>query len=127
MLFKNINHVAIIVSDLDVSRDFYVNKLGFPVIDQIDRPERQSSIVYLDADNAIIELFSFPSTPDRPTQPEACGLRHLAFNAEDFEKTIRELNDMGIETDPVRIDGRTGKQFTFFRDPDDLPLEICEM
>ncbi|MFZ2188064.1 MAG: VOC family protein [Candidatus Moraniibacteriota bacterium] len=127
MILKKVNHIAIIVSDFEVSKDFYANKLGFKVIHQIDRPERQSSILYLDAGNAMIELFSFPSPPKRPSYPEACGLRHLAFDVENFDETINKLNELGIKTEPVRTDDRTGKKMTFFKDPDDLPLEICEM
>ncbi len=127
MLLKKINHIAIIVSDFEVSKNFYADKLGFKIIHQIDRPERQSSILFLDAGNAIIELFSFPSPPKRPSYPEACGLRHLAFDVENFDETISELNELGIETEPVRTDERTGKKMTFFKDPDDLPLEICEI
>lgn len=126
MVLKKINHIAIIVSNFEISKEFYVNELGFQVIHQIDRPERQSSILYLDAGNTIIELFSFPSPPKRLTYPEACGLRHLAFDVDDFEETLSKLNKLGIETEPVRIDDRTGKKMTFFKDPDDLPLEICE-
>jgi glyoxylase I family protein len=127
MLLKKVNHIAIIVSDLEISRDFYINKLGFNLIDEIERPERHSTILYLDAGNAIIELFSFPDAPKRLSYPEACGLRHLAFDAYDFDNTIKKLNGMGIMTEEVRIDARTGKRMTFFKDPDDLPLEICEV
>jgi len=127
ILIKNVNHIAIIVSNLEISKDFYVNKLGFKLIHRIDRPKRQSSILYLDAGNIIIELFFFPSPPKRPSYPEACGLRHLAFNVKNFDETIRKLNKLGIETEPVRTDDRTGKKMTFFVDPDGLPLEICEI
>jgi glyoxylase I family protein len=126
MLFKSINHVAIIVSDLSISKDFYINKLGFRLLAEIERPERQSTIIYLDAGNGIIELFSFPQPPGRPAWPEACGLRHIAFSTDDFEGTIKKLNDFGIETEAVRTDVRTAKRMTFFHDPDDLPVEICE-
>lgn len=126
MKFKSVNHIAIIVSDLNVSRNFYVNKLGFEMIFEIERPERQSTILYLDAGDCLIELFSFPQPPKRPAWPEACGLRHIAFSVDDFEGTIKKLNDLGIETETVRTDARTGKRMTFFHDPDDLPIEICE-
>lgn len=127
MLFNKVNHVAIIVSDFEVSKDFYVSKLGFKIINQLDRPERESSILYLDAGNIIIELFSFPNPPKRPSYPEACGLRHLAFDVENFDRTVKQLNKLGIKTEPVRNDAITGRRMTFFNDPDDLPLEICEM
>ena len=126
MLFNRIHHVAIIASDFEKSRDFYVNKLELKVIGELDRPERKSKILYLDAGNVIIELFSFPNPPKRLAWPEAAGLRHMAFEVDDFEATIKRLNDMGIETEPVHIDARTGKKMTFFKDPDDLPLEIDE-
>jgi glyoxylase I family protein len=126
VIFKNVNHVAVIVSNLEVSWDFYINKLGFTLIHELDRPERQSTILYLDAGNCIIELFSFPAPPKRLARPEACGLRHLAFTVDDFDSTIEKLNGMNIPTEPVRVDARTGKKMTFFKDPDDLPLEICE-
>jgi glyoxylase I family protein len=127
MLVKKVNHIAIIVSNLEVSKDFYINKLGFKLIHQIDRPERQSTILYLDAGNAIIELFSFPNPPARLSWPEATGLRHLAFDVENFDATLEKLKSLGIETEPVKIDARTGKKMTFFLDPDKLPLEICEV
>jgi glyoxylase I family protein len=126
MLFSSVNHVAIIVSDLDVARDFYTNKLGFTLLHAIERKERQSTILYLDAGNCIIELFSFPNPPPRPSHPEACGLRHLAFTVEDLNAAIKELHKNGITTEPVRVDARTGKRHTFFPDPDRLPIEICE-
>jgi glyoxylase I family protein len=126
MFFKAINHIAIIVSNLEISRDFYVGKLGFQVLHQINRPEKKSSILYLDAGESIIELFSFENPPKRLSYPEACGLRHLAFSVDDFDNVIGELNRLGVETEPVRIDARTEKKMTFFKDPDDLPIEICE-
>ena len=127
MIFNRINHIAVICSDLEVSKSFYVDKLDFKILDRIDRPGRESTILFLDAGNAIIELFSFPDPPERPSYPEARGLRHLAFDVEDFDKTLDRLNAMGITIEPVRTDARTGKKMTFFKDPDDLPLEICEM
>ncbi|OGH88810.1 MAG: hypothetical protein A3J93_01835 [Candidatus Magasanikbacteria bacterium RIFOXYC2_FULL_42_28] len=127
MLFKTVNHVAIIASDLEISRNFYIGKLGFKLIKTIDRSERQSTILYLDAGNIIIELMSFPNPPKRPAWPEACGLRHLAFDVENFDEMITKLNELGITTEQPRVDARTGKRLTFFNDPDNLPLEICEM
>jgi glyoxylase I family protein len=126
MLFNKVHHVAIIASDLEKSREFYVNKLGLKVIGEIDRPERQSKILYLDAGNTIIELFSFPNPPKRLSFPEACGLRHLAFEVDNIEETIKGLNKLGIDTEDIRTDLRTGKKMTFFNDPDDLPIEITE-
>ncbi len=126
MLFNRVHHVAIIVSDFEKSKDFYINKLGLKVIGEIDRPERKSKILYLNTGNAIIELFSFPNPPKRLSHPEACGLRHLAFEVDSIEETIKNLNRLGIETEPIRIDLRTGKKMTFLKDPDNLPLEINE-
>ena len=126
MLFSKVQHIAIIVSDFEKSREFYVNKLSFKPIAEIDRPERKSRILYLDAGNVIIELFSFPNPPKRLAWPEACGLRHIAFETDNFDHIIKKLNETGIETEPVRTDKRTGKRLTFFKDPDNLPLEINE-
>ncbi len=126
MLFNRVHHTAIIASDFEKSKDFYVNKLGFEVIGEVDRPERKSKIIYLDAYNTMIELFSFSDSPKRLAWPEACGLRHLAFEVDNIEETIEKLSKLGIETEPIRVDLRTGKKMTFFKDPDDLPLEICE-
>jgi glyoxylase I family protein len=125
-MFNKIHHVAIIASNLEISKDFYVNKLGLEIIGELDRPERKSKIIYLNLNGTIIELFSFPNPPKRLAWPEAAGLRHLAFETDEFEKTIDKLNVMGIETEAIRNDARTGKRMTFFRDPDDLPLEIDE-
>lgn len=126
MLFNRIHHIAIIASDIEKSKYFYVNKLGLKVIREIDRPERKSKILYLDAGNSIIELFSFPNPPKRLAWPEACGLRHIAFEVDNIEEAIKKLNVLDIETESVRVDIRTGKKMTFFKDPDDLPLEIDE-
>jgi glyoxylase I family protein len=126
MLFQSVNHIAVIVSNLETSGDFYINKLGFKLLYSLDRPERRSTVLYLDAGNAVIELFSFPDPPKRPAWPEACGLRHLAFNVDDFDGVIAKLHSMGIATEDVRTDARSGKRLTFFKDPDDLPIEICE-
>ena len=126
MQLGEIHHVAIIASDYQKAREFYVNKLGFPVIRENYRPEKQDWKLDLQAGDSEIELFVVPAPPKRVTGPEACGLRHLAFRVEDVEKTAAQLQQMGIETEPVRIDPFTGGKFTFFRDPDDLPLEIHE-
>lgn len=127
MIFKGINHIAIIVSDMDVSKEFYINKLGFKVIDEIDRPERQSKICYLDAGNIIIELFTFPNSPNRLSRPESLGLRHIAFETDDFDGTLEKLKNLDIEVEHIRTDARTGKRLTFIKDPDDLPIEVSEV
>ena len=126
MLFNKVDHIAIIASDLEKSKEFYIEKLGMKIIGELDRPERQSKIVYLDAGNAIIELFSFPNPPKRLAWPEACGLRHLAFEVNNINQAVAELKGRGIETENIRINQRNGKRMTFFKDPDDLPLEINE-
>ncbi|WP_129715218.1 VOC family protein [Pedobacter sp. SYP-B3415] len=126
-MFNKIHHVALICSDYERSKDFYVNKLGFEVLGEYYRAERQSYKLDLAVNGQYqIELFSFPSSPARPSRPEACGLRHLAFAVTDLAATIRQLAEKGIETEPVRVDEFTGRSFTFFADPDQLPLEIYE-
>ena len=121
-----IHHIAIICADYPRSRRFYAEILGLPVIREVWREERQSWKCDLDAGNAQIELFSFPSPPPRPSQPEACGLRHLAFCVEDLDREIPRLEAAGIACEAVRIDPYTGQRFTFFADPDGLPLELYE-
>ncbi|WP_258549751.1 VOC family protein [Rossellomorea aquimaris] len=127
MKFKKIHHIAIICSNYNLSKDFYVNKLGFEVKQEIYREERDSYKLDLTLNGAyVIELFSFPDAPVRPSYPEAQGLRHLAFVVEDIEESVRLLNEKGIEAEEIRIDPYTHKRFTFFEDPDGLPLEIYE-
>jgi glyoxylase I family protein len=121
-----VHHVAIICSDYARSRNFYSEILGLPIIREVWRSERQSWKCDLRAGNAQIELFSFPSPPERPSRPEACGLRHLAFSVASLEPVIGRLQSLGIEVEPVRVDEHTGKRFTFFADPDGLPLELYE-
>ena len=125
MKFNRIHHVAVICSDYQKSKEFYVEKLGFEIENEIFREERNSYKLDLKVAGVYqIELFSFPNPPERVNSPEARGLRHLAFEVDDVEKTAAELNEKGIETEPVRIDEITGKKFTFFKDPDNLPLEV---
>jgi glyoxylase I family protein len=124
-MFNRIHHIAIICSDYQISKDFYVNKLGFKVLAEVYREERKSYKLDLAVNGVYqIELFSFPKPTARPSRPEAAGLRHLAFEVDDVENSIIELNVKGIVTEPIRIDEFTGKKFTFFTDPDGLPLEI---
>ena len=128
MNFKKIHHIAIICSDYIRSKDFYVNKLGFEIKQEIYREERDSYKLDLALHgDYIIELFSFPEAPARPSYPEAQGLRHLAFEVEDIENAVKELNQKGIKTEEIRLDPYTDKKFTFFEDPDGLPLEIYEI
>lgn len=126
-MLKSIHHIAIICSDYEKSKAFYTEILGFGVMKETYRKERGSYKLDLALDGAyVIELFSFPDPPERPTRPEAAGLRHLAFTVNDLEAAVRELKEKGIETEPIRTDPLTGKRFTFFFDPDKLPLELYE-
>ncbi|MEE1944701.1 VOC family protein [Pedobacter sp. KR3-3] len=126
-MFNRIHHIAIICTDYERSKYFYVNQLGFEVLAEVYREERKSYKLDL-AVNGIyqLELFSFENPPVRPSRPEAAGLRHLAFEVDDVQKTAAELNAKGIVTEPIRIDEFTGRKFTFFADPDGLPLELYE-
>lgn len=127
MKFNRIHHVAVICSDYQKSKEFYVEKLGFEIENEVFREERNSYKLDLKVAGIYqIELFSFPNPPERVNSPEARGLRHLAFEVDDVEKTAAELREKGIETEPVRVDEITGKKFTFFKDPDNLPLEVYE-
>ncbi|MBD2205918.1 VOC family protein [Calothrix sp. FACHB-1219] len=127
MKIKDIHHIAIICSDYERSKKFYVEVLGFPIIAETFRAQRNSYKLDLKVgENSQIELFSFPHPPQRPNNPEACGLRHLAFAVDDIEQTVTDLQAQGIEVENIRIDEITGKKFTFFKDPDNLPLEIYE-
>jgi glyoxylase I family protein len=127
MKTTGIHHVAIICSDYDRSKKFYVEVLGFPIIQETFRAERNSYKLDLRVgENAQIELFSFPNPPERPSKPEACGLRHIAFKVDDIEETVFSLKSKGVEVENIRVDKITNKKFTFFKDPDNLPLEIYE-
>lgn len=126
MFFKEIHHVAIIVSDYEKSRKFYVEQLELPVIRENYRENRGDYKLDLQAGAAELEIFGAKNPPKRVTNPEACGLRHLAFKVEDIEAAVKWLKEKGIETEPIRYDEFTGKRMTFFRDPDDLPLELHE-
>lgn len=123
---NRIHHVAIIASDYAKSRDFYVNQLGFEVIRENYREQRGDYKLDLRLGDCELELFGIPGSPARPSYPEACGLRHLAFRVDCMEDAVRELNAIGIETEPIRIDEFTNKKMTFFKDPDGLPLELHE-
>jgi len=128
MSFLAIHHVAIICSDYGRSKHFYTKVLGFAVIAEAYRAERQSYKLDLAvADGTQLELFSFPNPASRPSRPEACGLRHLAFAVADVEQKKAELEQKGVVVEPIRVDEYTDKKFTFFADPDGLPLEIYEV
>ena len=128
MNINKVHHIAIICSDYETSKKFYTEFLGFQIINETFRKHRNSYKLDLRVGkNDILELFSFPNPPDRQTNPESCGLRHLAFQTDNINITIARLNSFGIEVEPIRIDEITGKKFTFFKDPDNLPLEIYEI
>ena len=123
-----IHHIAIICSDYKISKKFYTEILGLNIIREVYREERKSYKLNLTiGDDYVIELFSFPNPPKRPSRPESCGLRHLAFAVENVEEKRTELLQKGIDCEEIRIDEFTDKKFFFTADPDDLPLEFYEM
>ena len=126
-MLKRIHHTAIICSDYKKSKHFYNKILGLEIIAENYRAARDSYKLDLELpDGGQIELFSFPSSPERLSYPEALGLRHLAFLVDSVDEVVEHLTTSGIEVEPVRIDEYTGKRYTFFSDPDSLPLEIYE-
>ena len=120
------HHVAIICSNYECSKQFYTNVLGAEIIAEHYRAERESYKLDLRLGSAQIELFSFPNPPARPSHPEAQGLRHLAFAVEDIDEAVKALDEKGVQCEPVRVDPHTQQRFTFFADPDGLPLELYE-
>lgn len=125
---SSLHHIAIICSDYERSKIFYTEILGFTIIQEVFRAERESYKLDLGLNgNYLVELFSFPNPPTRVSRPEACGLRHLAFGVATIEESIAFLVKSGIRPEPIRIDENTGKRFTFFADPDDLPIELYEI
>ena len=125
---KIIHHIAIICSDYEKSKRFYTDILGLTIIREVYREERKSYKLDLALNGQyVIELFSFPDPPKRSSGPESCGLRHLAFSVDNIEKVISSLSEKSVTTEPIRIDEFTGKKFTFFNDPDGLPLELYEI
>lgn len=126
MNLTTIHHIAIIVSDYALSKDFYVNKLGFSIIRENYRSERNDRKLDLQCGNIEHEIFGVSNPLARVSNPEACGLRHLAFKVDDVEATVKELEALGIPCEPIRTDEFTGKKMTFFKDPDGLPLELHE-
>lgn len=121
-----IHHIAIIVSNYEKSKDFYVNKLGFQILRENYREDRGDNKLDLKLGECELEIFSGKNNPKRPSYPEACGLRHLAFKVDDIEKEVEELKSLGVEVEPIRLDEITNKRMTFFQDPDGLPLELHE-
>lgn len=126
MDLSRMHHVAIITVNYEKSKDFYVNKLGFEIVRENYRADRDDYKLDLKFGDSEIEIFGVKSAPKRVTNPEACGLRHLAFKVDNIEKTVLELNNLGIETEPIRVDPFTDRKMTFFFDPDGLPLELHE-
>lgn len=126
MKLNKIHHAAIIASDYQKSKEFYTNLLGLEIIRENYRTERDSYKLDLKIGTSEIELFSFLNPPARPSNPEASGLRHLCFEVDNIKETVEELELKGIAVEPIRVDEYTGKQFTFFKDPDNLPLELYE-
>jgi len=127
LAIQHIHHIAIICSDYERSKRFYTEVLGLQIMQEIHRTERNSYKLDLALNGQyVIELFSFPSPPARPSRPEAAGLRHLAFAVADVEAAKKELEEQGIDVEAIRVDEHTGRRFTFFSDPDGLPLEFYE-
>ncbi|MEP6748286.1 MAG: VOC family protein [Bacteroidota bacterium] len=124
---NKIHHIAIICSNYEISKKFYTEILDLEIVKETHRAERNSYKLDLKVNDIYqVELFSFPNPSQRPSRPESCGLRHLAFETDNIDDSIATLNNKGVVTEAVRIDELTGKRFTFFADPDDLPLELYE-
>lgn len=127
MLLNKVHHVAIICSDYRRSKFFYTNILGLDIIREVYREERDSYKLDLGLSGQyVLELFSFPTPPPRISRPEACGLRHLAFEVDDLDSAVTQLNERGVIVEEIREDEFTGKRFVFFADPDGLPVELYE-
>ena len=126
MVLGKQHHIAVIPSDWEKAREFYIEKLGFQMIREVYRPAQNDYLRMLRQGETTLELFIRPDAPQRVNNPEAMGLRHLAFRVEDAVAAAAWLNARGIETEPIREDLVNGGKFTFFRDPDGLPLEIHE-
>lgn len=127
-MLKSVHHIAIICSDYERSKKFYTEILGFEILAENYRSERDSYKLDLILNGVYcIELFSFPKPPKRISRPEASGLRHLAFSVNNIEEAINELSSKQVVCEPVRVDEFTGKRFTFFEDPDGLPIELVEL
>lgn len=127
MRLNKIHHVAVICADYERSKQFYTDVLGLEIKSEHYRRQRDSwkADCWL-GDTYIVELFSFPDSPARPSYPEAAGLRHLAFEVSDMDAAVGELDGRRIAHEPVRTDEYTGKRFVFFSDPDGLPIELYE-
>lgn len=124
---NGVHHIAIICSDYEKSRQFYTEVLGLKIVREVYREQRRSYKLDLEvAGQYQIELFSFPNPPARPSRPEAVGLRHLAFEVDNMNEAVTHITQAGINVEPVRTDEYTGKLYTFFTDPDGLPIEFVE-
>lgn len=124
---NRVHHIAIICSDYAKSKRFYTEVLGLKIVREVYREQRQSYKLDLEVGDLYqIELFSFPDPPARPSRPEAAGLRHLAFEVDDLDEAVAHISSFGVDIEPIRVDETTGKRFTFFADPDGLPLELYE-
>jgi glyoxylase I family protein len=124
----NVHHIAIICSDYTRSKAFYTELLGLEIIQEVYREARDSYKLDLSLNGQyIIELFSFPNPPARPSRPEACGMRHLAFQVENLDSVVQKIQEKNCLIEPIRVDEFTGKRFTFMADPDDLPIEFYEI
>lgn len=127
MKINALHHVAVICSNYAASKAFYTEVLGFEIKQEVYRAERQSyKLDLMIAGHYQIELFSFPNPPKRLTRPEACGLRHIAFEADSVDDIVAELQSKSIDVEPIRVDELTNKKFTFISDPDGLPIEFYE-
>lgn len=126
-MLSKVHHIAIICSDYEKSKEFYTQFLGLTILNETYRTERDSYKLDLALNgDYILELFSFPKPPKRTSRPEACGLRHLAFQVGSIEEMVTHCNQNNISVEPIRVDEITGKKFTFISDPDDLPIEFYE-
>ena len=126
MYLNKQHHIAIIASDYAKAKEFYIDKLGFELVREVYRPAQDDYLRMLRLGDTVLELFIRPDAPQRVNNPEAMGMRHLAFHVEDIVPVVQWLNDLGIETEPIREDICNGGRFTFFKDPDGLPLELHE-
>ena len=126
MFLTKQHHIAIICSDYAKAKEFYIDKLGFELIREVYRPAQGDYLRMIRQGDTTIEVFIKPGCPERVNNPEAKGLRHLAFHVEDIVPAVAWLNSLGIETEPIREDKVNGGRFTFFKDPDGLPLELHE-
>lgn len=128
MNIERLHHIAIICLDYERSKTFYTEILGCKIEQEVYREQRQSYKLDLSINGQyLIELFSFPNAPARPSYPEAAGLRHIAFGVHDLDASVDELQAKGVDVEPIRVDEFTDKRFTFFSDPDDLPIELYEL